>query len=795
MKLDARKRLCSACIGCSLAFTSAVAFGQARPAAPAAKPGASPAAQTPATGGTASYQPGQAVEAREGDEWSKATVLKKEGRKIQIKYEDGTDEWVTADRLRAPGSGGPAAEAPAGPSSQPAARQVKKEPKEQFAIGSRIEVKEHSSWSPGVVKNRDGDLYLIATDRFPKEFFWFWAHASGIRKIGSSKEGPRDPKTVRVHSDIAKSKNEARKAFANYDEVLAADATRGDRMASAFEAAPYDKPIADVTNIEKVKDLLAVGAPAKLAVFDPQPSTKLSDRPVVIKGKGEWPNEAPSEILLGGGRALIPFYSGTAAELRTLRIELLDLVNGENLGSIKADPLSKPLDISPSGTRMVGAAHGFHTGTRKRLDVFDLPPGARLADDAEAKHVISFVPYVTAEYTWKDVEWARFIDDEHLVTCTWQGDVIAWEIKNAKALWRVKIAGGTYPALSPGRKQVAVQTPQGLAVVDATAGKVLCVVEGSRSFGSIAFSPDGKRLVGISGRTVCAWDLAEGKVMPEIGLPLKAAYGGVIALDQRFVLIGGSDLLDLDKKVVVWRYNGAGKLFLNHAGRCWMLSNEAGRHALASTTMPHAAAVKAADSMKPGEGLLIRPGAAVALSVAIEATPEQQQKIGAAITAQLQQQGIRVDAASPVKLIARTETGKTTEQEYRQLGRGPAWNAPTEKVAVTEKITRIFFEHEGKVAWESRTSSGTPMFVSAKEGQTIGQAVQAASVFNVKFLESVRVPAYVPAVSDTPWLGESTWTIKGIGNDRRVVQAPPKALVGSGAAAAAAPARKGDGLD
>jgi hypothetical protein len=752
----------------------------------------------PAGGATASYQPGQAVEAREGDEWSKATVLKREGRKIQIKYEDGTDEWVTPDRLRAPGTGEPAAAAADGaaPSSQPAAKQAKKEPKEQFAIGSRIEVKEHSSWSPGVVKNRDGDLYLIATDRFPNEFHWLWAHASGVRKIGSSKEGPRDPKTVGVHnSGIAKSKNEAKKAFANYDEVLAADATRGDRMASAFEAAPYDKPIADITNIEKVKDLLAVGAPAKLAAFDPQPAAKLSDRPVVIKGKGEWPNEAPTDILLGGGRAVVPFYSGSGSEVRTLRIELLDLVNGENVGNVKADPLSKPLDVSPSGTRMVGVAHGFHSGTRKRVDVFDLPPGAQLPDGAEARHVISFVPYVTAEYTWKDVEWARFTDDEHLVTCTWQGDVIAWEIKNAKALWRVKIAAGTYPALSPGRKQVAVQTPQGLAVVDAMAGKVLCIVEGSRSFGSIAFSPDGKRLVGISGRTLCAWDLAEGKVMPEIGLPVKAAYGGVIALDQRFALIGGSDLLDLDKKVVVWRYNGAGKLFLHHAGRCWMMSNEAGRNALAGTTLPHAAAVKAADSIKPGEGLLIRPGAAVALSVALEATPEQQQKIGAAITAQLQQQGMRVDPASPIKLIARTETGKTTEQEYRQIGRGPAWNAPTEKVAVTEKITRIFFEHDGKVAWESRTSSGTPMFVSAKEGQTIGQAVQAASVFNVRFLESVRVPAYVPAVSDTPWLGESSWTIKGVGNDRRIVQALPKAPVAGGAAAVAAPAAKGDGLD
>ncbi|MGC4030356.1 MAG: tudor domain-containing protein [Tepidisphaeraceae bacterium] len=50
----------------------------------------------------AAYSPGQSVEVREGDSWSPATFLKQEGRKFQIKYADGTEEWVAADRLRAP---------------------------------------------------------------------------------------------------------------------------------------------------------------------------------------------------------------------------------------------------------------------------------------------------------------------------------------------------------------------------------------------------------------------------------------------------------------------------------------------------------------------------------------------------------------------------------------------------------------------------------------------------------------------------------------------------------------------
>ncbi|HEX8912260.1 MAG TPA: hypothetical protein VF796_07860, partial [Humisphaera sp.] len=86
------------------AGVSVAAFGQvARPAAPA------PAAPAAAAG---DYQPNQKVEVREGDTWSPATVVAREGRKTQIRYADGTLEWVTGDRLRLPGAA-PAAGTPA----------------------------------------------------------------------------------------------------------------------------------------------------------------------------------------------------------------------------------------------------------------------------------------------------------------------------------------------------------------------------------------------------------------------------------------------------------------------------------------------------------------------------------------------------------------------------------------------------------------------------------------------------------------------------------------------------------
>ena len=810
-------RFLSAVMVLGVGVSLAVAQAAPRPAAGAGQKSAKkstpkskpkPAAKSAPKASAQGFKPEDAVEVREGDAWSPATYLGKEGRKYQIRYEDGTEEWVTSDRVRAPGAEGSADAGDAaadGPADAKAG--AKKGPKEQFAIGAKVEVQALLSWDKATVKNRDGDLYLIVIDGFEQQVFWKWMHVSSIRKPGSSKAGV----TFHVRSvgvglnGIAKSKAEARRTFAGIEEELAADATRDpDVPRSPFDPQPYDKPIADA-NLDKVEVIDRGEAPAKLKVFDPLPvvkSPKQSPKSIVLKGMGDWPNEQPSDLVLGRTRALVPYYSGHGgSDQRTSRIEVLDLAAGRNLGLAKADPLSKPVAISPSGTRMAGVQHGFHSGTRQRLDVHDLPATGKGSGKVAAKgagdpkHLISFLPYAAdGQSRQTDVEWATFVDDDHLLTGTWGGDVICWHAPTATARWR-GLSGR--PTLSPGGKQIAACVGTTLMVIEAVSGKVLCAIDGGPALSGLSFSPDGRRIVGMGNRSIGGWDLATGKVLPEVGLPANAAFGAARALDGRFVLVGGSDLFDLEKKIVVWRYSGLGGgaggrgARAGIGGSSWAIVNTPGRDGgsvVASTTaatLPHPAALKAADAVVPGQGLLVKPGDAVSLSIGIAGTAEQQQKITAAITAQLEAQGFRVDPAAPVKLIARTETGATTEQEYERRGFGvPPGRGEREKVSVTEKITRIFFEHNGQVAWETRTSSGVPMFVQSKEGQTIGQAVQEASGFNLAFLESVRVPAFIPIPGGkAPGFGQSTWAPgAGVINDTPNPDAP------------AVPAAEGDGL-
>ncbi|MBC7784770.1 MAG: hypothetical protein H7144_13110 [Burkholderiales bacterium] len=64
--------------------------------------------------------PGQDVSVREGDTWSEAKFVRVEGRKYLVKYPDGTEEWITADRLRVSGDVGTGETSPVKPAGTPA---------------------------------------------------------------------------------------------------------------------------------------------------------------------------------------------------------------------------------------------------------------------------------------------------------------------------------------------------------------------------------------------------------------------------------------------------------------------------------------------------------------------------------------------------------------------------------------------------------------------------------------------------------------------------------------------------
>ena len=140
----------------------------------------------------------------EGDTWSAATILKREGRKYQVRYAGGdpsTDEWVTADRLRAPGTAAGAAgdrpsRRPRLPQSRPrragktppapaaaAPRPPRRSPPSTGRSAARAEVKWGGTYRKATIVNKRGEWYLINYENGP---FEEWVEPWRIRKVGSA---------------------------------------------------------------------------------------------------------------------------------------------------------------------------------------------------------------------------------------------------------------------------------------------------------------------------------------------------------------------------------------------------------------------------------------------------------------------------------------------------------------------------------------------------------------------------------------------------------------------------------
>jgi hypothetical protein len=360
------------------------------------------------------------------------------------------------------------------------------------------------------------------------------------------------------------------------------------------------------------------------------------------------------------------------------------------------------------------------------------------------------------------------------------------------------VRGNSAPALSPGGKQVAILTSDALVVLDALTGKALCSIPQSRPVRQLAFTPDGKRVVGSDGAGVVSyWDLSRGEWGGDIGV---GARGEAVPANGRFVLVGGTDLLDLDKKIVVWQYTGAQSNDAHaFGGRCFVVTDKDRRTVLVAASLPNASALKLADKLAFGQALALRPGGSVALNITVEGPEDQRQRIAAALTEQLRQSGIRIDPASPVKLYARTETGKTNTQTYevRKFG---SFETKTETVSTTEKLTKLGFEFNGKVVWETVSSTGAflPPMVMTTGGKSINETVQEQTKYNAGWLESVRLPNYLPVPTDQPWTGASHWTVQGVADDRGPGVAPGGLAVKApvrNAEAVPSGGKGGDGLE
>lgn len=516
---------------------------------------------------------------------------------------------------------------------------------------------------------------------------------------------------------------------------------------------------------------IAPGHPGAWSVpLDPGPTLeKLVSKPITLPAAATGQPGSVFERVEGlffardAGRACVVIHDTPFRKPAESRLEVLDLVSGKMLESVRWPSSLKPVGIDRAG-EFVLARSDFHFARglpSPALGVWKLSDGAlepvRLWSPQAPDSGHNVMP-----------SWAAFIDADHVACITFPASLTVWNVPEGRAIYSMEISFMSSPAISPGGKQLAAAVEGGIVVLDALDGDTLGWLPdaevGSRT---LSFRPDGAQIASLSPQRVVVWDLVKGEIYRDFAFATGVPSNSVAWVAGGHLLAGGDTLIDLERRLVLWKYSagvsGGRESHGELGGFFWhILSDRASnQRSLHPAVIPHDDALRMAATIDPEQVLAVRPGASFTLDVRVQEDPAEQQKVQETLAARLEAAGMTVGDGGTLVLQATTETGPTKEVSYQTFGR---LDRNPEKEPVIERISRVKIIENGLMLWECRVSSSPPMHIHLDPGQSIQEAIAPYQQPDFAFFSGVYLPTSLARPPEHGAYGFSQLTPKGIVN-------------------------------
>ncbi len=198
--------------------------------------------------------------------------------------------------------------------------------------------------------------------------------------------------------------------------------------------------------------------------------------------------------------------------------DIFDLGTGQRIARFEPPFATELQDFSPSGR--LGLFRDLKT--KDRIDVYDLESG---------KHQVGFRPYLDrGERFQRQVVWAEFVDDEHVLTRSQGGELVLWALDGCRAEYL--LATGPSPVfLDRGRRYFAMVNDGFVNIIEAKTGALssqfnlpgtLRIAAAS----AIVFRADGGRLAVLfyqeDERRLLAWDTSNVEPICDLTLPFQS---------------------------------------------------------------------------------------------------------------------------------------------------------------------------------------------------------------------------------------------------------------------------------
>ncbi len=507
----------------------------------------------------------------------------------------------------------------------------------------------------------------------------------------------------------------------------------------------------------KVRPLLP-GEPLAEGI-SPDPAANQSDpqwRPQPVRlGNATNATERPSSLALNRdspvGLVLYsdPFHKSLG------RLDVFDVKQRKTVSTSNVLGGSEVCAISSSGTHVLTMGQDDSHERKIRCTLYNLA-GGKLDERS------TWWPYYSADVWQNMVRGAGWISEDRFYTINGKGMLVVWEVgdKSPSAIYQLDGEVTSQAALSPGRAQFALSTPRGVEIFRAADGELLARMKESPNVrGLPAFSAKGDRLAIVFGKQIMIWNAVSGELQRNFDCMNLTSSNSLEWLDDTHLLVGHTDLVDIERRLLLWRYELSNSLACFQYDRLWLLMTVGNSQGLVPVQLMQPKVLEAAAKLDADEILALKPGARISLEVSLGG--DDYTKAMRSLQDALAKNGFTVADNQPLRLRAQIVTGDSTTKEY---GRH-AFDSQRESVTVTQQRYEVELLVDGQSAWKSTSvlQGYAPSVVLTKEGETAQQAIDRENQQRLAgYSFGVTLPQYVVHPKYAGPLGTSKVTSSGV---------------------------------
>jgi WD40 repeat protein len=189
------------------------------------------------------------------------------------------------------------------------------------------------------------------------------------------------------------------------------------------------------------------------------------------------------------------------------------------------------------------------------------------------------------------LRWAKMIDGQHVLAHV-DNQIVLWNLVSGETVYRIDhVDPRSEPAISGGRRYLAVPRMAGVDLYNLETGKALGRIKVDRQIPGVSFSPYGNSLAIVSSRRIRTWNLVDAALDADIRSREGLGRGSPTWIDHDMLVSSNGILVSQFRGVPIWKYDLTAAKVTRVGKRVAVLRKEPWSQ-LATLQLPHQAAQK-----------------------------------------------------------------------------------------------------------------------------------------------------------------------------------------------------------